>query len=509
MKKTVSVLIVLAVLLCAGSCSGSSKNEQSTFPPADTTAETESTMTYAPETTGTEVPVTEKYIAEKPSGTIVLTNKMTELERSCARKRPFSLLDEQLPEPEVKIGNVIVTKEASVSLYQELLDNGSMTEEEFNEIKDEAADYSYRGALIDGVAYTGYIPEDGYDGGYLYIDEGFSFDSKEEFFDSRRKNCEEDGMDKAGTECFVKQTELVFDAVINATYTTIPDRYERFDMPFNNSDPFADFRSSWEYDAEALSEIKDQIDEYLVYDEQLGLEFLVHVTMPPDYNAAQSYPVFFMTDGVWRLNDHAALYKAMEQGEAADVILVSLAYDYYINGTEDPFRDNLLIKEREKLLDFICDDLMPYLGENYNIDYADSTLFGHSMGGVFSHCACFKSDLYENQPFFRYIVGSPAFFNLYGLDSDYDADSAMSEYGYFDRNEVLKKKIFICGGSLEDPDYSGAYHGHDSLLKGLEKLNERISAQKADLTYKLFESHHYQYVPGMLLEFLKAEYPHP
>jgi hypothetical protein len=85
----------------------------------------------------------------------------------------------------------------------------------------------------------------------------------------------------------------------------------------------------------------------------------------------------------------------------------------------------------------------------------------------------------------------------------------MSEYGYFERNEVLKKKIFICGGSLEDPDYSGAYHGHDSLLKGLKKLNERISAHKADLTYKLYESHHYQYVPGMLLEFLKAEYPHP
>ena len=150
---------------------------------------------------------------------------------------------------------------------------------------------------------------------------------------------------------------------------------------------------------------------------------------------------------------------------------------------------------------------MPYLGEQYHIDYADSTLFGHSMGGVFSHYACFMSDKYDNQPFFRYIIGSPAMFNLYGNDTDYDAAGGESEYGYFERNDALDKKLFLCGGSLEDPDYESAYHGHDSLLTGLSKMRERIASQKADYTYKLYKSHHYQYIPEMLIEYLKQTYP--
>lgn len=81
------------------------------------------------------------------------------------------------------------------------------------------------------------------------------------------------------------------------------------------------------------------------------------------------------------------------------------------------------------------------------------------------------------------------------------------KYGYFDRHEALDKKLFLCGGSLEGPDYAAAYSGHDSLLTGLSKLKDRLAAQKTDFTYKLYESHHSQYVSAMLAEFLKAEYP--
>lgn len=519
MKKMSAVilsLILIASLSACGSGQGTATGSGKATEPvteavtetsaSDTSAGGESTEAPASETAA-EIAVTEKYIAEKPSEPITLTNKMTEFERTYARKRPFSLLDEQLPEPGVGIGKVIVTKEAQTDLYDGWLKTGSIDEQEYSELTKDIEDYSYRGALIDGVPYTYYVPDAGYDGGALSFEGGMSFNNKEEFFDKAAEDYISNGGDEKQCESFIRQVKAVFDAVINGTYTKLPDIYKKYDDQFNFNDPYADLRSAWEYDADALAEIKDHIDEYVVYDEQLELEFLVHVTLPPEYDAEKTYPVFFMTDGVWRLNDHAALYKAMERGEAADVILVSLAYDYYVNGTEDPFRDKLFIKNREALLNFITDDLMPYLGENYNIDYADSTLFGHSMGGVFSHYAAFMSDSYENQPFFRYIIGSPAFFNLYGAETDYDAAGGESEYGYFDRHEALDKKVFLCGGTLEDPDYSGAYHGHDSLLTGLKKLNERVSAHKADVTYKLYESHHYQYVPGMLLEFLKAEYP--
>ena len=84
----------------------------------------------------------------------------------------------------------------------------------------------------------------------------------------------------------------------------------------------------------------------------------------------------------------------------------------------------------------------------------------------------------------------------------------MNDYGYFDRNDNLDKTVFLCAGSLEDPDYSENYReGDDTTLEGIAKLKERLEAHNAELTYKLYESHHYQYIPEMLIEFLKETYP--
>lgn len=509
MERNICICVGALLLLSASACGTASGSPDSQVSDAGIT---EQTTTAAPESeTFTETTavtaVTGSYTAEKPSEPVTLTNRMTDYERACAAKRPFSLLDAALPEPEIRIGTVHYTKEAAIALYQSLLESGSLSEEEYQEWVADFEAYSGKAALINGVQYDFYIPPEGYDGGKLTVPDGETFPDKEAFFADARRYCTDSGYSEAQTKNLLKQMQAVFRAVIDNTYTALPDREKNYLIPFHSDDPYADYRSAWEYDADALAAIQGHIEEYTLYDEQLGLPFLVHVTLPPDYDAEKTYPVFLMTDGVWRLNDHAALWHAMENGEAADVILVSLAYTYNFNGTDDQFRETLFIKEKEKLLSFITDDLMPYLGEQYHIDCAESTLFGHSMGGVFSHYACFMSDKYENQPFFRYIVGSPALFNLYGNDTDYDAADAEHEYGYFDRHDALDKKLFLCGGSLEDPDYADSYHGHDSLLTGLGKMTDRLAAQKADYICKLYESHHYQYVPLMLAEYLKAEYP--
>ena len=439
-----------------------------------------------------------------------LTNKMTDYEKAYVTKRKFSLLDAQCPDAGIRIGNVITTKEASIQFYNQLAEDGSYTREEADEAIAEAEDSTRREAMINGVRYYLYVPPKGYDGGKFVIDEETSYEDKEAFYDVIENGyCKECGFNSTETKLVMDQTKAVFEAVISDHYTEMPDRYETYETDFRMNDPFADNRRSWEYDSDALSSIQDHIDEYVVYDEKLGIEFLVHVTLPPGYDPDKTYPVFFMTDGVWRLNDHAALYKAMENGEAADTILVSLAYNYSVKGTDDQFRSSLFIRYREDLLAFITDDLMPYLCETYRINCADSTLLGHSMGGVFSHYALFNADSYENQPFGRYIIGSPAMFNLYNsVDGDDDAVNAEHDYGYFDRHDTLDKKVLLCGGAAEDPDFAAASQGHDSILTSLAKMNERISAHDPDVTYKLYEDkHHAEYVPEMLLEYLKTEYP--
>jgi predicted alpha/beta superfamily hydrolase len=240
----------------------------------------------------------------------------------------------------------------------------------------------------------------------------------------------------------------------------------------------------------------------------MQVEFLIHVTLPPDYDSEKTYPLMLLTDGVWRFGNVPELRKCMENGEAASVILVTLGYEYHIDGTNEYYRFTHMVEQRDLLLDFITDNLMPYLCEQYHIDCESSTLYGHSDGGVFAHNALFNSDKYENQPFGRYIIGSPAFFGLYDEDlDDLRPEEALNDYGYFDRHETLDKRVWLCGGAQEDPDYEQLYRGHDTTLEGLAHLRDRIEAHHGDDFYKLYESHHYQYIPEMLVEYLKTEYP--
>ena len=82
--------------------------------------------------------------------------------------------------------------------------------------------------------------------------------------------------------------------------------------------------------------------------------------------------------------------------------MVTIGYDYSVNGTEMGVRAKYFYEEREKFIDFITNNLTPYLSEMYNIDFERSAFYGHSAGGVLSHNAAFTSDLYENQPFKYY-----------------------------------------------------------------------------------------------------------
>ncbi len=341
------------------------------------------------------------------------------------------------------------------------------------------------------------------------IQENKSFANFEEYLDWIREDEKQYGFSDEEIENDIIRIKAADAALQTGEYETLPagtvDVSDQSLYAGNHED--TDYRNVWEYDRDAVEKIKDSIDEINIYDEELDVEFLVHVTLPPNYDDNKTYPVFFLTDGVWRFGNCTELRGIMENGEAAPVILVSLGYNYSIDGTDNDNRIAYFIQKGDMLLDFITDNLMPYLGENYSIDYANSTLYGHSNDGVFAHTALFKSDLYENQPFGNYIIGSPAFWNLYHEELGVNPEDYINDYGYFDRNDVLCKKVFLCGGKLEDSDYSEYYNGHDTTLEGLEKLTQRLESHDADVTYQLYDTHHYQYIPEMLTAYLKQTYP--
>lgn len=460
---------------------------------------------------------------------IRLVNKMTKTERSRVNKHALTLLDEpEEAEHKVSIEFITQTPDDLRAYFENHRDE--ITAEEYeqaikniNDMAESGESYTFAAyGLIDGCFYSGifWTPELDDPDNYTTITaydsetgetEKLTFYTFEEYLDWAAEDYKKSGCSENMIKSKIRQIQLVRDALKSGDYETLPEGSidltdpSLYSDPF--ADPFADYRNVWEYDREAVEAIKDSIDEISVYDEELNTEFLVHLTLPPNYDKDKTYPVFLLTDGVWRFGNHTELRKVMEDGEAADVILVSLGYNYKIDGTNAYYRFTHLLQERDKLLDFITDNLMPYLGENYNIDYANSSLYGHSNGGVFAHNALCKSDFYGNQPFGNYIIGSPAFWGLYDEDFDLDPEGCKNDYGYFDRNDTLDKRVFLCGGSLEDPDYADSYKGHDTTLEGLAKLNDRLSAHNANVTYKLYESHHYQFIPEMLTEFLKETYP--
>lgn len=497
MKKAILVFLSLTMLLSASACSNNTEISDSTS--------AEILQTVEP---------------------IQLVNKMTETERSRVDKHTLTLLDEPVDtEHKVSIGFVTKTPEDLLADLENMRDE--ITDDEYEQAIEEINHMAESGeiesnlyALIDGFYYSHliWLPENDDKGASITIYggetdeyENVTFDTFEEYLDWVAKDYKKNGISDDIIESQIRQIQMVRDALKSGDYETLPEGSIDLNDPllFTDpyADPFADYRNTWEYDRTAVEAIKDSIDEISIYDEELNTEFLVHVTLPPDYDKDKACPVFLLTDGVWRFGNHTELRKVMEDGEAADVILVSLGYNYKIDGTNAYYRFTHLIQERDKLLDFITDNLMPYLGENYNIDYANSSLYGHSNGGVFAHNALFKSDLYENQPFGNYIIGSPAFWGLYDEYFDLNPEGCQNDYGYFDRNDTLDKKVFLCGGSLEDPDYADSYNGHNTTLEGLAKLNERLESHNANVTYKLYESHHYQFIPEMLIEFLKETYP--
>ena len=298
----------------------------------------------------------------------------------------------------------------------------------------------------------------------------------------------------------------VWEAVINKTYKTVP--YGTADKWVKARNSSSEESCVWEIDHDRIKEIEPYVREYNIYDEQLDTNFVVHVTLPPDFSEDRTYPAYVLTDGVWRFNNCADLREAMEEGKADDVLLVSIGYDYGINGMDDTNRIKFFCDRCEEFLTFITDDLMPYLGEEYSIDYENSTLFGHSLGGTFAHYAVFNSDKYENQPFGNYIIGSPAFWSP-GFLPYTDGDEFKREYGYFDRNKTINKRIFVCGGENEDPVYDAYYGENDSTLEGIKHLMERLDSYGVTTAEcKIYpDSEHYQFIPEMLVEMLERYYP--
>jgi len=243
-----------------------------------------------------------------------------------------------------------------------------------------------------------------------------------------------------------------------------------------------------------VADVAEYIQEMSMYDEELDRTYIIHITLPPDYDKDKSYPMYMMTDGIWRLSDHAELRPLMVNGEIEDIILVSIGYDYGINAEKTETRLVELARKSNLFLNFITDNLAPYLGELYNINYKRSALMGHSLGGLFVYYAVFNHDKYKNAPFNYYVIASPSFFMTNNQSNWKYGDI---EKDYFKKNKKLEKEIYLTVG---DKEYGDILPNINNFLQRSKKYGITT------LDYEIFDGTHSGYVKQMLRKSLLIYY---
>ncbi|WP_051536347.1 alpha/beta hydrolase [Ruminococcus flavefaciens] len=266
-------------------------------------------------------------------------------------------------------------------------------------------------------------------------------------------------------------------------------------------------------DITKITKIKDYFRELTIYDEQLDQQFLVHITLPPNYDKDKEYPVVFITDSAYHLKKVPDLWKLIDDGEASPVIFVILGYDYDTREEEERF--NKFVLQEKEFLDFITDDLMKTISLNYKVDASRSVFFGHSFGGVFSHYALCNSDKYDYQPFGSYIIGSPSFYAYFYPDMEYFDNSSIKdpyafqrEFDYFDRNETMDKNVLICAGGRENYYDFKAPDDLPTIPEEAKMLQERLAAYDVPSELKIYEEcYHNNYLADMLKDYLKQNFP--
>jgi predicted alpha/beta superfamily hydrolase len=243
-----------------------------------------------------------------------------------------------------------------------------------------------------------------------------------------------------------------------------------------------------------ITDVAQYIQEISVYDEELDSTYIIHITLPPDYNENKSYPMYMMTDGIWRLSDHAELRPLMVNGEIEDIIMVSIGYNYGINAEKEKTRLVELVQKSDLFLNFITDNLAPFLGELYNIDYKRSALMGHSLGGLFVYYAVFNHDKYNNKPFNYYVIASPSFFMM---NNHLNWKFGNIEKDYFRRKKKLDKEIYLTIGDKEYGD----------MMMNINNFFQRSKEYRIKtLDYEVLDGIHSGYVKPMLRKSLLKFY---
>lgn len=245
------------------------------------------------------------------------------------------------------------------------------------------------------------------------------------------------------------------------------------------------------------------IQEISFYDDELDSTYIAHISLPPGYDESKTYPMFMMTDDVWWLNYHIQLRQMMSNGEIENIILISFGPGYERDAADNKVRAIEFVQKQQLYLNFITNNLVPYICELYNINNKRSAIMGHSLGGLFTYYAVFNHDKYENQPFQYYIISSPSLWvSQYGFMKGYSRPNQNDHQSkpieeYFRRNQVFNKSIYLNAGDKEKILMS-------NYIRRFNCDAEKYGIKTMD--YELFKGNHISFLDDMVRKALLKFY---
>lgn len=182
-------------------------------------------------------------------------------------------------------------------------------------------------------------------------------------------------------------------------------------------------------------------ESYSISSSYTGNKYNLQILYPTNYDSTIAYQTIYLLDGDWFFNELAEVVKSKY---ASDIILIGIGYknknkretDY--SYPSDDFLSNS--GGGKNYLQFINNELMPFVENDLSIKSSETTLCGHSLGGYFALYQLLQQDY--PSPFDNIVAASPSLFwsEAYILDL---------ENQYNNVNDSLNIKLFNTMGDLE------------------------------------------------------------
>lgn len=235
-----------------------------------------------------------------------------------------------------------------------------------------------------------------------------------------------------------------------------------------------------------------QIQVVPIEDTQADRQYELYIELPEGYSASsdKQYPVLYYTDAMW----HVEILSACADYILSDAILVGISWQKDLDLTEEQgahvsrYRDYTIVASAnpehqikyqfgnaKQHLDFIRQDVIPFVEARYRTDPNNRAYFGYSLGGVFGAYVL----LSQPETFKHYLLGSPS------LKGDIPI---LTEMASNLKIQKLNANVFISYGTMEE-ELGGCA---DQFIRLLEARN----LQKLSVNHFKIKGNHQTAFPG-------------